>query len=447
MINKYLTILVIILIANNQLARAEDNNDLPNFSLYNSPSQPSQSINSKKESPNSKQQQKQQASQSDQQTTLSVNDQNIPQYVLDMLKKQGTDINSVADKVSKLQILKDKELKRKQEEERKKEALRKKEEEKKLAIQKAAELKKKKEEEAALRKKMLMEDYRVFPHRPVYEQKTLSLPDPVHKKAYGPDNQHLAPFIDLNQYTRYLFLATLEEDLTAISDLLKKGANLNAQDVSKHYTPLMYAARLNKNKSAAYLISKGAHLNLRNKKGETALYIACSNRNASVVNSLLDMQADVEITDLKGNRPAIKFPDMPDYIARKFLNSYKNIDDCLMDFVKIGRANIVYEIIKQDHNINIQDEKGNTVLMWAIINKDPQLINFILREKPNYQLTNKFGETALDIARDTKDRHIWAIVKTYIDSQEISSPPYQYPADKFNIQNPKPISLLPNKKS
>jgi len=84
--------------------------------------------------------------------------------------------------------------------------------------------------------------------------------------------------------------------------LLDAGANPNAVDANGN-TTLIIAAEAGDLVDMKALAAKGADLNLRNKRGETALRFAVANKHPDAVQLLIDLGADVNIADSQGITP------------------------------------------------------------------------------------------------------------------------------------------------
>jgi len=414
--------------------------DLPDFSLYAGPAKAKVKMvddanKASKDAPNI-------PSINDQ--DLNIKTQEIPQYVLDMLSRgKNKDFNSLANESANKQLQAAKaEQKQKDQQEMEKEKLI-----KERAEVEALALKKKKEEEDALQRKLLEEQYRVFEHRSQYDPRSIAAADQIHKRSYGPGNQHLPPFIALHQYSQYLFLMTVEQNIPAIKELLHKGADINARDKNNHYTPLMYAVQNNKPRSVDYLLNKGADFNAQDSQGRAALHIAARQGNIGAVNSLLDMKSSVEIQDSKGNRPVVYLKPISDVMALKFSELYVDPNLALLDFSEIGKLAAMQEAISKGADVNIQDAEGRTPLMLAIEHRDPQLIALLLQKNPNMHIANKAGDDALVLAQRSGDEYIWSLIKTRID-KEVMAGAGDVASASVKVISPvvkasKPISLLP----
>lgn len=99
-----------------------------------------------------------------------------------------------------------------------------------------------------------------------------------------------------------LHRAARSGDLARVRELLEAGADINEPLASDGRTALMEAARFGRGKVTAYLIEKGAALDVRRRTGgETALiFCVLQNKNAEA-KLLVSKGADVNIQDDKGN--------------------------------------------------------------------------------------------------------------------------------------------------
>ena len=163
-------------------------------------------------------------------------------------------------------------------------------------------------------------------------------------------------------------------NIEAIDTLLKFGANVEQlTDISHHFsdgdsisvmsiTPLMYAAACSPSeKVVSFLISKGANVNTKDKKGKTALMYsvggdapvlladghADSSKNSKI---LINARADVNAKDYEG-RTALMYAAY---------NDYKETVDLL---------------IKNKANVNAKDNKGETALMYACMQRSNSFLD------------------------------------------------------------------------
>ncbi len=344
--------------------------------------------------------------------------QSVPQYIIDILRKnKGNNLSSLASKTVQENLEAKKKSEDKAARNKEKEDKLKKEQEEKAEFER----KKAAEEEKIRQLKKLEEEFKDYKSRPFYDRRKVSTFDKIHKSEYGPNNQHLKPYTDIKQYSKYFFIATIDEDITAIKELLDRGANINAIDTKNNYTALMYAIENEKYRSVNYLIQKGANLNAQNNQGHTALHIATTMKNYDFISALLKMNANVEIADHDGNRPAFYYHNISDKLAIAFIDQYMDPTLGLLDFVKIGSFAGIMQAINRGANINGQDAFGNTPLMLAIPHKNPHLVALILKQDPDLYVLNQSGENALKIAGYTGDQFIWSMIKTSLYKKSVNN--------------------------
>jgi len=74
---------------------------------------------------------------------------------------------------------------------------------------------------------------------------------------------------------------------------------------------------------------------------------------------------------------------------------------CKIDYTKCTKSlcDIIYNgilsLIESKANLDLQDEDGNTSLIWACCYNHTKLINLLIEKGVNLDLQNKYGNTAL----------------------------------------------------
>jgi hypothetical protein len=102
-----------------------------------------------------------------------------------------------------------------------------------------------------------------------------------------------------------------------------------------------------------------------------------------------------------------------------------------------GDTDIVELLLDRGADINLQNEKGFTALMHALINGDTEIVKLLIDRGADIDLQNMYGETALDIAITKGNQKIIDILrkaeraeniykkliatKAYVQSQRINS--------------------------
>lgn len=135
-------------------------------------------------------------------------------------------------------------------------------------------------------------------------------------------------------------------DLEAIKKYLKAGMDINVKD-SDGNTALIFSSKEGWEDIVSFLLEKGANINEANSEGETALIKAVQNGNLKIVKTLLEKhKAKVNIKDKKG-KTALTYAIT------------NNTEDKALRIVK--------KILKRDREVaEIPDEQGNSPLVYAI---------------------------------------------------------------------------------
>ncbi|KIE05958.1 hypothetical protein NF27_CG01380 [Candidatus Jidaibacter acanthamoeba] len=256
-------------------------------------------------------------------------------------------------------------------------------------------------------------------NRKVYDYRN-TIPSPqISKKHYGSNNQHLPKTFYQKEYSEYLFIAAINDDVSSIRAFLEKGADINAQDIKYGYTPLMYSILYNKQKSYNYLITKGADLNIRSNDGKTVAHLAATANNIKAFELLIDYGVDPNIHDNQGNSPyyySTQFTDEFAYIAVK---QYKNMNKALIDFTKNGSIAAVKQTLRLGADTNYKDADGNTALIIAVQKNNVKLAGYLLSKDSNPLLRNKIGLSAIDYAAMNNSKELKDILKTVIITKEL----------------------------
>ncbi|MBA8666888.1 ankyrin repeat domain-containing protein [Holosporaceae bacterium 'Namur'] len=271
--------------------------------------------------------------------------------------------------------------------------------------------------DASLKKKNNYSPY--IYNRKVYDYRNTILSPQISKKHYGSNNQHLPKTFYQKEYSEYLFIAAINDDVSSIRAFLEKGADINAQDVKYGYTPLMYSILYNKQKSYNYLITKGADLNIRSNDGKTVAHLAAIANNIKAFELLIDYGVDPNIHDNQGNSPyyySTQFTDEFAYIAVK---QYKNMNKALIDFTKNGSIAAVKQTLRLGADTNYKDADGNTALIIAVQKNNVKLAGYLLSKDSNPLLRNKIGLSAIDYAAMNNSKELKDILKTVIITKEL----------------------------
>jgi len=140
-------------------------------------------------------------------------------------------------------------------------------------------------------------------------------------------------------------LASVEHgDMHAVRLLLDAGISPNIQD-GRGWTPLMLAARDDRQELASLLLAHGAQVNAKNKTGATALIIAAMNNRSAMTELLIDKGARLEEHNAQGWTALM-------YAAWK------------------GHGRVVSILLNKGARIHATDHKGWTPLQYASWRRD-----------------------------------------------------------------------------
>ena len=221
------------------------------------------------------------------------------------------------------------------------------------------------------------------------------------------------------------FLEAAEEgDLAKVTQMLKDGIDVNAQD-EKGYTALMWAcAEKHADVAIALLKVDGIRVDLVKKHGNTVLQCASHHGMLEVVEKLIEKNADVNIQDEDGDTALITACE----------NKHADVAIALLEhpYIKVNLANnkgetalykasekgmlaVVEKLIKRGADVNVQAKNGDTALIVACKAKTKKhaLVALALLERTDIDvdLVTKRGSTALQWA---SNRGMLAVVQKLI---------------------------------
>ncbi|WP_243018703.1 MULTISPECIES: ankyrin repeat domain-containing protein [Candidatus Cardinium] len=221
-----------------------------------------------------------------------------------------------------------------------------------------------------------------------------------------------------NQGETPLMYAAIKTNSDVVEFLIKKGAVIDAQDI-KGKTPLMYAARNNNMGPLKVLLAHKAKVHIQDKSKKTALdYVTYDE-----MIPLLQDAFNKSITPLD----LVKHPNVLDEDILKYLEknhfSEEKIGYLLDKGLKIdAKANDEYEstllmlvvkdsklenryditqyLIGKGANLNLKDKEGDTVLHLVVRRGLKEIVQLLLDNNIDDNITNQYGATALDEAKN-----------------------------------------------
>ena len=160
--------------------------------------------------------------------------------------------------------------------------------------------------------------------------------------------------------------------------------SLNTPD-ERDFTMLMHAADLGHLAMVQVLIEAKVDLNLQNKRGDTALMWASSSGHSVIVRELIKAGANPNIRSI-GHRTAL------------FRVSGRSTRSTCMPTVMVEsdeRRLIVQNLIEAKVDLNLQDEEGDTALMWASCYGHSVIVRELIKAGANPNIRNIQHRTAL----------------------------------------------------
>ena len=210
-----------------------------------------------------------------------------------------------------------------------------------------------------------------------------------------------------------LIRASAKGDSTRVEILLDAGCDIQvAENAAQHFTALHAAACNSHLVVVQMLISRGANLEARNKRGETPLITACRNGNAACVAALLEANADVMaympsngasglcIAAQNGHKKVVKLMCAAGG-EKILLQTDNNNVSALVSAVRYKHTHIVSYMVKlSSKQLFFQDRiNGASCLHWAVTDGNAT-IEGLLRDIGGPELCcmlNLKGQSADDV--------------------------------------------------
>lgn len=251
---------------------------------------------------------------------------------------------------------------------------------------------------------------------------------------------------DIQELNHALIKAAEKGDVTAVSRLLAKGADVNAHDTNgstplteavysgnatlvklfldkgalknagarNGETALMEACILGYEPMVDLLLAQGVAVNAQDRDGATALMHAANYGNTDCVNALLAKGADVHLKSKGGNTALMWATDTAECkaaIVKALLERgadpnerYPDGTTVLMEALNGPRGSsgegkertaMIEALLARGADVYAQNRAGQTVLMWAAEHGILRHVQLILRPDMNVNARDNTGQTAL----------------------------------------------------
>ena len=184
----------------------------------------------------------------------------------------------------------------------------------------------------------------------------------------------LAVMVSTLVYSAEIHEAAMAGDVEKVKAILEKDpSQLNAYDEYREFSPLHIAALNDQKEVAAFLIEKGADVNLTNSGKISPLLIAAALGHTEIARRLIQKGADVNVMTRDNFTPL--------YLA-----------------AAQGRLEIVRLLIEKGAKVNAKCEKGQTALYIAAQNGHGEIVKLLLEKGADPSIANDDGLTPADIA-------------------------------------------------
>jgi ankyrin repeat protein len=187
-----------------------------------------------------------------------------------------------------------------------------------------------------------------------------------------------------NKYN--LFELIKSHQYSKLIDIIKSDENIDLNEVDETNTYLIqYAILFRQKQLVALLISKGCKLDIMDSDGRSIFYIPIKYGYNEIVSLLINF------SDVVVGIPLLELQD-------------KNKNIPLHYAIMFNKYDIIFEILKTDHNFTFKDVNGNTALHLMVKNiksDKTDLIKLMLSKRIGLSYTNNYGQNALHIAIDT----------------------------------------------
>jgi ankyrin repeat protein len=160
--------------------------------------------------------------------------------------------------------------------------------------------------------------------------------------------------------------------LDIVQHLVTNHADVNLKD-KRGETALHSAVYSNHLDIVQYLVTNHADVNLQDNNGHTALLRAAANNHLDIVQHLVTNHADVNLQDKRGET------------ALHWAASNNHLD-------------IVQHLVTNHADVNLQDKNGHTALLRAASNNHLDIVQHLVTNHADVNLQNKSGNTPLLVA-------------------------------------------------
>jgi ankyrin repeat protein len=151
------------------------------------------------------------------------------------------------------------------------------------------------------------------------------------------------------------------------------------------------------------MISHGIDVDVKDKKGQTALFVAARNNHLEIVNLLIQGGADVNLQDINGRTALfIILPDEYDRpcaerIERVVANKLEQQSQWIPTYIPPDDFydQVVAVLLKAGANPQIKDKDDRTALHWAAVLGRKKVVSLLIEDGAHINEIDRYGGTAL----------------------------------------------------
>uniref|UniRef100_A0A4W4GC82 KAP NTPase domain-containing protein n=1 Tax=Electrophorus electricus TaxID=8005 RepID=A0A4W4GC82_ELEEL len=199
-----------------------------------------------------------------------------------------------------------------------------------------------------------------------------------------------------------LISSAKEGHVEVVKELLANNANLEHKDMGG-WTALMWAAYKGRAEVARLLLEKGANPSITGQYSVYPIIWAAGRGHAEIVKLLLQHGAKVNCSDKYGTTALIWAARRGHYdCVLHLLENGANVDQegansmtALIVAVRGGYSRVVKELLKRNPNVNMTDKDGNTALMIAAMEGHAEVVQDLLDADAYVNIPDRSGDTVL----------------------------------------------------
>ncbi|MEQ2168630.1 hypothetical protein GOODEAATRI_016775 [Goodea atripinnis] len=209
--------------------------------------------------------------------------------------------------------------------------------------------------------------------------------------------------------------------------LLEHGANPNTTGQQYSVYPIIWAAGRGHAEIVKLLLQHEAKVNCSDKNSMTALIVAVKGGYTEVVKELLKRNPNINMTDKDGNTALMiaakegyteivqdlldagTYVNIPDRVRQRDLTAacvLQSGDTVLIGAVRGGHVEIVRALLHKYADIDIRGQENKTALYWAVEKGNATMVRDILQCNPDTETCTKKGDTPLHIAIRSRSRRL-----------------------------------------